>query len=104
MLHQCADAVVHLRHPGFLKTVVRLAVLHRRLFLREELQTCIRVVLCQTKNGLPSLFALFAQHLDRIPASHKLDILVQRPRGGGMPHRMVTISMPASALRTTGAG
>ena len=24
--------------------------------------------------------------------------------GGGMPHRMVTISVPASVLRTTGAG
>src|SRR5262245_58740835 len=36
MLQQCADAVIQLRHTGFLETVVGLAVLHRAVFLRQE--------------------------------------------------------------------
>src|SRR5215475_8961379 len=36
MLQQCADAVIQLCHAGFLKTEVRLAVLHRAVLLRQE--------------------------------------------------------------------
>src|SRR3954452_17831919 len=32
MLQQGADTVIQLRHAGFLKTIVRLAVLHRAVF------------------------------------------------------------------------
>src|SRR5262249_10646395 len=35
MLEQRADTVIQLRHAGFLKTVVRLTVLHRAVLLRE---------------------------------------------------------------------
>src|SRR5262249_51406402 len=36
MLEQGADAVIELRHAGFLETVVRLAVLHCAVLLRQE--------------------------------------------------------------------
>src|SRR4029077_3020413 len=36
MLEQRADAVIELRHAGFLETIVRLAVLHGAVLLRQE--------------------------------------------------------------------
>src|SRR5262249_50655460 len=48
------------------ETVVGLAILHRAVLFRQERQTCMRVVLCQTKNGLPSRFALSIKSLDAL--------------------------------------
>ena len=36
VLHERADGIVHLRHPGLLEAIVGLAVLHRAVLLREE--------------------------------------------------------------------
>src|SRR5215813_1719855 len=44
-------------------------------FFDRNVQTCMRVVLCQTKNGLPSLLALFMKSLDALTtASSKVVI------------------------------
>ena len=69
MLEQGADAVVQLHHAGFLETVVGLAVLHRVYFFERNVQTCMRVVLCQTKNGLRSRLALSMKSLEALTST-----------------------------------
>src|SRR6476660_3805128 len=44
-------------------------------FLERKVQTCMRVVLCQTKNGFPSFLALSMKSLDDLTStSSKVDM------------------------------
>ena len=64
---QCADAVVELRHAGLFQTVVGLGCsASPRICCERNVQTCMRVVLCQTKNGLPSFLALSMKSRDAL--------------------------------------
>src|SRR4029450_6959267 len=38
-------------------------------FFERKVQTCMRVVLCQTKNGFPSLFALSMKSLEALTST-----------------------------------
>src|SRR4026209_3063115 len=73
--HQCANRVVKLRHPRFFETIVCVGI-HRRLVLRaRKVNTCMRVVLCQRKNGLPLSLAFFMKSIESLTSSSSMVVM-----------------------------
>src|SRR5262245_41351487 len=64
-----------------------------RYFGDRNVQTCIRVVLCQTKNGLPSCFALSMNAQELLTSSSSNVVMLCLAFRNGMSCMLATLDM-----------